>query len=387
MEVKINHNQNPRIKLLFIVTQSEFGGAQRFLHTLISKLDPEIYDMVLATGFQGDGAFPASIKDSEVRILKLKSLARDINPFRDVSAIFEIRNLIKKESPNILFLNSSKAGFVGSLASLGLKTKVIYRIGGWSFRDPGPKWKKWLFKKLEQLSSGWKDYIVVNSLDDANIAKDLNIKPRKKLVLIHNGVDTYKIEPMNRNEAINKLKLPDNKIVVGTIANYYPAKGLLDLVEAASFLKHREDIQFVIIGDGPDRDKIRSKIDSLDIKDKVTLSGRINNASNLMQAFDIFLLSSLKEGFPWAVIEAMASKIPVIATSVGAVPEIIESGKNGIIVEPGQPKRIVEAILYLVDNERVRDELAISGHQTILFKFNQDKMISAFEDLFREATI
>ena len=129
MEVKINHNSKPPNKVLFIVTQSEFGGAQRFLFNLISKIDQTKYSLALATGYQGDESFTNSIKPG-IRILRLNRLARDIKPVKDILAIFEIRRLIKKESPGILFLNSSKAGFIGSLAAIGLKTKVVYRIGG-----------------------------------------------------------------------------------------------------------------------------------------------------------------------------------------------------------------------------------------------------------------
>lgn len=389
MSAEINYSMGPKnglkTKILFIITQSEFGGAQRFLFNFLSNIDREKYDPVVAVGRDGDQEFSNSLKSKNVPVIKLNRLTRNENLINDLLAIGEIKEKIREEKPHLLFLGSSKAGFIGSLASRSFKNlKVIYRIGGWTFRDPWPAWKKWLWRQLEKLSASWKDYIIVNSAEDLEAAKTLGIKPRKDVVLIHNGIDPYKFSFLSRDEARQKLNIDNKKIIVGTIANFYPAKGLPTLIESASFLKHIENIQFVIIGDGPDREKIEELIRKHDLGEKIILAGRIPNASNLVAALDIFVLPSLKEGGPWALIEAMAGKIPVIATRVGAVGEIIEDGKNGILIEPGQSKQMVEAILALLNNERLRSELAISGHQTVLLKFSQDKMMRSFEKVFEE---
>ena len=113
------------------------------------------------------------------------------------------------------------------------------------------------------------------------------------------------------------------------------------------------------------------------------LLGQIPDAYKLLAAFDIFVSSSVKEGFPWAVIEAMAAKLPVIATRVGALPEIIDNDRNGFMVEPARPEKIAEKIQDLLNNEHLRQELGIQAHQTVLFKFSLDKMVKQIEDLLR----
>ena len=117
------------------------------------------------------------------------------------------------------------------------------------------------------------------------------------------------------------------------------------------------------------------------MENKVFLSGQIPDAKRYLGAFDIFVLPSLKEGSPWALIEAMAAKLPVIATKVGAVPEIIENGKNGFAVEPAKPEQIVEKIKLIISDEHLKQELGIQAHQTVLHKFSLEKMVSEVEEI------
>ena len=152
---------------------------------------------------------------------------------------------------------------------------------------------------------------------------------------------------------------------------------------------------FVIIGDGQERKELEllitnpkspvgdlgSPLRDYQLQHKVLLLGQIPDAYKLLNAFDIFVLPSVKEGFPWVVIEAMAAKLPVIATNVGAVPEIIENNRNGFIVEPAPPEQKAAKTQDLLNDERLRQELGIQAHQTVLFKFSLDKMVTQIEDL------
>ena len=155
-------------KILFVITQSEFGGAQRFLYNLISRLNSSNYDIKVAIGDAGNMEFTQALRAINIPTSELKLLVREMNPLKDMQAVFELRKLINDFNPDILFLISSKAGFIGSLALRQAqgkpfdktqgeqpKTKVIYRIGGWSFNDPWPKWKKWLWIILDRFSAQW----------------------------------------------------------------------------------------------------------------------------------------------------------------------------------------------------------------------------------------
>ena len=328
----INTNGNLKKRVLFIISQSELGGAQRFLSNLISHLDRDVYEFLVAIGSSGNGDFLRVLKARGIPCQTLKFLKREPT-VNDIRAVFEIRSLIKNYHPDVLFLNSSKAGFIGSLASVFPTrinaVKIIYRIGGWTFNDPWPKWKRWLWIVLEWLSAKWKDTIIVNNQRDLDQAEKLKIRPRMQTVLIHNGIETYKLDLVPREEAREKLlekaaKYSGRNIqvknIIGTIANFYPTKGLEHLIQAADYFNNSDNVVFFIIGDGELRPELEKMIREKGLERKVFLLGQIPDAYRFLPAFDVFVLPSVKEGFPWALIEAMSAKLPVVATDVGAVP-------------------------------------------------------------------
>ena len=404
MNAEINYfnvNKNPKKRVLFIVTQSEFGGAQKFLYELTTRLDKNRYEILIAFDLGGKNDFLNSLEQKGLKTKQLKFLKRELNPVLDCLGIIELMKLINNFGPDYLHLNSSKAGALGSIAAFKIKIlrpkklKVIYRIGGWTFNDPWAWWKKKLFILAEKITAKFKDVIVVNNKNDYDQAIRLKIKPKKELKLIYNGIDASKIEFLPREEARLKLfkkigksghnNIFQMKFAVGIIANFYPTKGLEYLIEALNILNAKSqisDTKFLLIGDGPERAKLERKILDYGLKERIILLGRIPETFKYMKAFDVFVLPSVKEGFPWTILEAMAAKIPVIATSVGAVPEIIENGKNGIMVEPRNPGQLAKAIQYLLKNEKVKQELSLQGHQTVLFKFPIEKMIKETEELF-----
>ncbi len=373
----------PKKRLLFIITQSEMGGAQQFLLRLLCHLQPDQYDIRVAIGRDGDGSLIELLRPLGVICPVLRSLRRDINFFSDLKAVFETKKLITNFDPETIFLLSSKAGFVGSLAARLSQTpaKVIYRIGGWTFNDPWPNWKKKLWIRLEKISAPWKDIIIVNNALDHAQAAEYGIAPREEIKLIHNGIDPYKLEFLPKDEARQKLlksTLAEDwgkKKIIGTIANFYPTKGLPQLIEAAGLLND-PDALVVIIGDGSEREDLEEQIATRGLTKKVILAGHHSHAAQYLSAFDIFVLPSLKEGFPWAVLEAMSAKLPIVATRVGAIPEIIEDGVQGYIVSPHNPEELATRLSSLLQNERLIQEMGIKAHQKVLFSFTQDAMIA-----------
>ena len=395
-------NKSPRKRVLFIITQSELGGAQKFLAQLISHLDASRFEAVVATGQDG-GKEIKDILPQNTNFVTLKNLHRNPNLFNDIASVFELKKIIKEFRPDTVFLNSSKAGFIGSLAVKLLpkdwpRPKVIYRIGGWTFNDPWPWWKQLVYRLLEKISAPWKDYIIVNNKHDYEQAKKYSIKPRKEVVLIYNGIGPYKLDFLEKDEAkirLYELLPPSQKhagflhadLLIGTIANFYKTKGLEYLIEAFKILTCNlkpVPCTLVVIGDGLERQNLESKIKSQGLGNKIILAGRVPDAYKYLRAFDIFVLPSVKEGFPWALLEAMSAKLPVIATTVGANPEIIENdspNKNGFLVPPRDPQALADAITRLAEDESLRRELGIQAHQTVLHKFDLHKMIEAVEEL------
>ena len=394
MSSQINHLK----KILFVITQSEMGGAQRFFMEFLPRLDSKKYEISIAVGSSEAPTkeFINSLTKQNFKVFTLNHLKRDFSFLflKDWLAVFELRKLIKKIRPDVLFLNSSKAGFIGSLAARNIEIskyrniKVVYRIGGWTFNDPWPWWKKRFWILLEKISAKWKNLIIVNNQHDFEQAHSLKIGSPEKIHLIYNGVDPYRVEFLEKEEAKVKLfekitktsgRIFQVKTIVGTIANLYPSKGIEYLIEAAVLLKAKKDLVFFIIGGGPLTESLKLKVKSLNLENKVFFLGHLENASQYLPAFDIFALPSVKEGFPWVILEAMTAKLPIIATKVGAMPEIIENEKNGLLVEPGQPEQLASKIENLLKNDYLRKEAGMQAHQTVLFKFSLEKMVKEIE--------
>ena len=380
-------------KIIFLVTQSEMGGAQRYIYE-VSKALAERHEILVAAG-EGDGELFDKISKSKIqnpklqlKTQKLKYLARTPNPYVLISAIAEIRRVLKEEKPDVIFLCSATAGLLGSIAG-GLASRgeakpprVIYRIGGWAFRDPRPGWKNWLIFWAEKLTARFKDLIIVNSEYDWRIAVEKKIASPEKIIKICNGLDIDSLNFLPREEARQKLsRFRLNSLWIGCVANFYKTKGLEYLIGALSRLSllGRLSLVTIIIGDGKQRPQLEAQIKKLGLKDKVILAGRMADAYRYLKAFDIFVLPSLKEGFPWVILEAMAAELPIVATSVGALPEIIENGKEGFLVEQKNSQALAEKIKWLMEHTQEAKVMGIEAKAKLVKKFSLQDMIESTE--------
>ena len=389
----------PKRKILFIITQSELGGAMRFIYEFTSRLPREKFTIMVVTGQEGDTTIINQLHQHGIATGILPQLRRDSSPQQDLKALWALRKLIRGFQPDTLFLNSSKAGFIGSLAcrfpyrlknQSGQPVRVIYRIGGWTFNDPWPNWKKRLWFWLEKVSARWKDIIIVNNEHDFRQAIERKIQPRQKIILIYNGIDLKKLQFLSRDEARLKLfepiaktagKIFQAKLVIGTIANFYPTKGITYLLDAISQLADYPEVAWILIGTGPEKTNLKLKIENLKLSDRVFMLGQVPDAHRFLSAFDAFVLPSVKEGFPWTLLEAMAAKKAIVATPVGGVPELIKSGHNGLLVPPADPTALAKALEEVITHDHLRQELGIQAHQTVLNNFTTDKMVKAVSEL------
>jgi len=349
------------VKIVFLITQSELGGAQRWLFDVAANLDRKKYQIMVAAGL--GGPLLEKLECKEVRLHYIENLTRGINPIKDLLAFFEIYRLIKKERPDILQLCSSKAGFIGALAGklAGVK-KIIYRIGGWAFNDPRPVWQNKIILWLEKLSAPFKDKIIVNSQHDFDQALRLKIYPKEKLFLLYNGINPKIYD--------SEFKIQeDKKITLAAIANDYPAKGLKYFYEAIAILNPKPyTLNPIIIGKG-------------------SLIGPKANPWQYLaqQGVDIFVIPSVKEGVPYVLLEAMAAGLAIVATTVGGIPEIIKDQKNGLLVPPKNPLALAEAMEKLIRqpaDKNLRQRLGEQAKKDV-GQFSLEKMLAQYQSILQ----
>ena len=383
-------------KILYLITQSEYGGAQKNVLDLAREFK-EKYQVMVAIGPDGDGSLFTRLDEIKIPVIKLKYLRRSAtNPLMDLLGLCEIRRLLKKERPDVLHLHSSKAGVLGSLATCCLpKIKVIYTVHGAVFEASFSSLARKLFLWLEKLTARFKDKIICVSANDKKLWLKYKAAPDDKLAVIHNGLDLNE-KPLSKDQAREELfsqsaplfeaargSGPDLKLV-GAIANFYPEKGLSYFIEAANILINKQKIKntiFIIIGEGLERPLLEEIIKDSGLEKNFILTGNIRHASQLLPALDIFVLPSVKEGLPYTAMEAMAAGLPIVASYVGGLPEIVEGKKNGFLVLPRNPDMLAKKIMELLQNPALAAKFSQAAKQKIQ-EFSLDKMVKETEKIY-----
>ena len=368
--------------ICYVVTQGELGGAQKYVFELATNFAKN-YDITVLVGKEKP-ELANQLRGAGIKVILLDHLKRDIHPVHDFFAVFELKKFFQSLRPDLIHLNSSKAGVLGSLAArlAGIRN-VVFTAHGFAFLEP----HNWLVKKIyfwaEKFSTRFRRKIITVSEFDRRAAIKARLCPPEKLVTIHNGIDLSVIaSPRGADEAISGLRrrfAPRNdNIVIGTIAHLYPTKGIKYLIEAAHIFNSKFEIRnskFIVIGEGHERNQLEATIRDYGLEKDFFLVGALPNASQYLQAFDIFVLPSIKEGFPYAILEAAAAGLPIIATAVGGIPEIIANSKQGLLVEPKHPEALAEALAKLLRDPEYIKTLGRSARERVS-EFTLDGMLS-----------
>lgn len=330
-------------KILYIITIPDWGGAQRYVFDLAKNLQSNSEITVAFGKKERNNELETKCIAAGIKIHRFSHLARPISPLKDILAVFEAAKYINAAKPDTIHLNSSKAGIIGSLAAQIAKHKpeIVYTAHGWVFMEPMGSFKKRFYIFLEKFASRWRDKIIVLGEKEKQIALQYKICPETKLEIVHHAIQQFNL--WAKKEAREKLNLPQDKKIVGTIANFFPAKGLKYLIEAAEQIDN-PNIIFSIFGNGPERHNYELQIATCNLREKFLLLGEKKDAAQYLKAFNLFVLPSIKEGAPYAILEAMAAELPIIATDVGSVSEMLKDYQNKTIIPPANVEALVGAI-------------------------------------------
>jgi len=333
--------------ILFIITYLELGGAQKHLLNILKDIDLEEFRVDLISGESG------YLKDKflelpGINVHIIPELKRSLNPYCDFVAFLKIFKLIKSGNFDIVHVHSPKASFLGRWAAYlaGVKN-IIYTVHGWPFHKFMNGFGFYLYLFLEKITAPITSRFIVVSEYDLKIGLDRLTACPEKFTLIHYGVDTSRL---NLIFNLRKNKPPEDKLVLN-ISALKMQKGLFYFLEAAkTIVQKHKDTKFLLIGDGPERKKIEQKIKELGLEGKVILKGWVEELNPYFESARILVLSSLWEGLPIAVIEAVACGIPVIVTNTGGVGEVLKQDRQGMIVEPGQTQQLIVAIENMLND-------------------------------------
>jgi len=358
------------VRVLVLITLAETGGAQTYVASVLPAI-AERCNVVVAA--HGAGPLRDAVRRAGVRFVPLRHVRRPIRPWRDLLGLLELLWLIRRERPHIVHANSSKAGVLGRIAAALAGVPVrIFTVHGWAFSahsGPAATLYRWAERVVCPLTTV--TICVADSERAAGIAAGTCREERT--VVIPNGVDVETVARVQHNGD------PPRIVAVGRLQ---APKDMLTLVRALAALECKR-FSATIVGDGPDRRRLEREVRALGLEHAVELAGERRDVSRLLAEADVFVLSSGSEGAPLSVLEAMAAGLPVVASAVGGIPEIVLDGETGLLVPAGDPSRLAAALDRVLADPALRRRLGSAGRGRAGALFDVRRFRRAHVELYR----
>jgi len=365
-------------KILYIITKSNWGGAQRYVFDLATDLPPDDFEVTVALG--GEGLLKERLEKERVKIVAIPHLDRDVRMSNDLRVFFDLIKIFRKVQPDIIHLNSSKIGGLGALAGRVARVpKIVFTAHGWAFNEQRSFISKLIIKILS-----WVTII----LSHETIAVSKSVKKQVfnwpfisgKTTVVHNAIAaaTLKSRDEAREILLSGYSHTSHEVWLGTIAELHKNKGLEYAIEAVAILiRNRPSInlRYIIIGEGEERNKLQKLIEKYGISHQVSLVGYYLEAASLLKAFDIYILPSITEAFSYTLLETGNVALPVITSNVGGTPEIVEDKVTGLLVRPRNVSDIVNSLESILDNPEMAQRLARKLQDKVTQQFNLPRMI------------
>jgi len=376
-----------KIKVLHVHTLPVISGSGINVLLTMRGLRVKGYDVELAT--KGNGELIKEVEKEGFKVRAISHFNQEINPYKDVMALFELVYVIKKYRYDIVHTHNSKAGFIGRLAAKICGTPlVIHTVHGFAFHDFERPWRRKLFIFLERLAAKWADKLIVisNPLKDWGLR--LGIGKKEQYVLIYSGIE---IDKFKVNIDVNKKKeefgIRPDELVVGVVAKLWEGKGHECVLKAAKdVIKKVPNVRFMFVGEGYLYRSLKELRDKLGLTDYVIFTGFRKDIPQITSIFDVAVLASYFEGLGRVILEAMACGVPVVATKVGGIVDVVEDGITGFLIPPRNVDALSESLIKLLTNENLRKELGNNAKKRIDERFSSQTMIDEIDSLYRSLT-
>lgn len=294
----------------------------------------------------------------------------------DLWAVKEIVKIMKRYYIKIVHCHSAHAHSLGLMAaklSKNCKTVVSRRVDFHIRKNFLSKIKYRNADKIIAISQAVKKILLEDGIQE------------DKIEVVYSGVDWKRFQNVNGDYLYQELNLDKAKKTIGIIAAFAKYhKDHQSFLQAAKLIKNQFSmVQFLIVGEGEARSAVENTVLSLGLKENVRVTGFRNDIPQILSILDIFVLSSFLEGLGSSILEAMASSLPVVATNVGGIPEIVEDGINGILVPPRNSESLFQSILYLLKNEEKAKEMGQAGYRLVREKFSIEKMVREISRIYK----
>ncbi len=399
-----------RIKILRFISRLNVGGPSIHVHLLTKWLDDKKFDSKLVTGVisSQEGDMSYLFDDMDEKPVIIPELQREISFIKDLKALPRVYRLLKHEKPDIVHTHTAKAGSVARLAVIffkilyGKNVKTVHTFHGHVFHDYFGFIKSNIFVITERFMAKFTNAIVALSNSQQNeLVEKYKITQKDKVKVIELGFD---LNPFLSNNSCNgnfrsKIHVDKNTKLIGIVGRLAPIKNHVMFFDSAKLLLERyknTPVKFVVVGDGELKEEILNYCSTIGISEKVIFCGWVKDVASVYSDLDVLALTSLNEGTPVSIIEAMASSVPVISTNAGGVGDLLgrketplpSNGftlcENGILCNINDSIGFANGIKYLIENETDRKKITQNACSFVKKKYVKERLIRDIEILYKD---
>jgi glycosyltransferase involved in cell wall biosynthesis len=393
---------NKQIKITHIITRLDMGGSAQ--NTLLTALnhDPQRYNVCLIKGSTHESAMTKeeiqlvnrqleTAQKQGIEVIDIPALVRRISPFNDIKAFISIFQFLRKSKPDIVHTHTSKAGMLGRLAAWMARVPIIIHTPhGHVFYGHFGKSLSRIFLQMEKLLGRITHHHIALTQEECNDYLRLKVSQASKTTVIHSGVDLQRFSKgaKQRTRKREELGISPDSLVIGYVGWLIPIKGATHLVSAMARVAEKYPKSLLIlVGKGDDKGeeeiKLKKQVERAGLADKIRFLGWRSDVDEIMGCFDIFVLPSLNEGMGRVLVEAMAAGLPIVASRVGGIPDLVKDGQNGLLAPPADAIALGNGIAALLEDKKIRKRMGQVGKK-MCRQYSTEAMVTPIDNLYRE---
>lgn len=365
-------------KILYIAISSQTGGVPRHVLNLLKHA--KVYGYEITVAVPDDGDYYPWFQEYASTMLNLK-----LRPY-SLSSLWKIRKYVQKNGISLIHSHGKGAGmYARPLKLLCPGVKVVHTFHGIHVEKYGALFKM-LYCLIEHILRCLTDRFICVSQSEKAEALRLGFASEKRTQVICNGIDPDLFDQISidREIYLKKFGFPSQSYVVGTVARLEPIKGLCYLLPAfAELVKKHPQCRLLLVGDGPDRKDTEAQIRELELGQTVCLAGFRHDLPQLLKLFDLYVSTSLKEGLPYTLLEALAAGTPVVATNVAGNRDVIRNGKNGFLVPAKETHILAKTMEKALEDPELCNQYITNGKKSVRASFTEERMVRQLFDMYR----
>ncbi len=374
------------VRVAHVITRLSRGGAQENTFQTVRLHDRGRFhaDLIAGPPLGDEGSLEDAVAEAGIKIERVPTLLRNPSPLADFRALQQLTRILQRGGYDIVHTHTSKAGYIGRLAARRAGVRILVHTShGNVFHGYFGRWPTALFVAMERHAARWSNALI--ELTDRSVDECIEhrIGERPQYHVIPSGIDVARFQRARARRAETRARYgwPAEALVVGAVARLEPIKGVDTFIRAAvAILSRRHDVRFVIAGEGSQRNALERLAGPA--AERIQFLGFQENVADLMAALDLLVVPSRNEGMGRVILEAGAAGVPVVASRVGGIVDVVRDGETGVLVDPDDAEGFVHAIEFLLGEPMRRASFGANASRRVGTHYSELRMVQRIEALY-----